>query len=215
LILIAHRANTVAAIEAAAAAGADAVELDVRRRDGALVLAHDADEPAGALLEEGLARARELGLDAQLDVKEAGLEAEAAAARRRAGVAGFVSSPSLGVLRAFAAADPSLPRAFTYPEDRHSLTRLPAPLVAAGLAGVRAVVPVRLPPLLRAARAAAATVNVNVFSPRLVSACRRSGVKVYVWTVNDPDRARTLVEAGADAIISDDPRIVLGGISKS
>jgi glycerophosphoryl diester phosphodiesterase len=34
---------------------------------------------------------------------------------------------------------------------------------------------------------------------------------VLVWTVNDAGLAETLVESGADAIITDDPRIALGG----
>ncbi|HXV22763.1 MAG TPA: glycerophosphodiester phosphodiesterase family protein, partial [Alphaproteobacteria bacterium] len=50
-LIVAHRGgaalapeNTVAAFRAAAAAGADAIETDVRRtRDGALVCLHDAD----------------------------------------------------------------------------------------------------------------------------------------------------------------------------
>jgi glycerophosphoryl diester phosphodiesterase len=37
------------------------------------------------------------------------------------------------------------------------------------------------------------------------------GAAVLVWTVNDAGVAKTLVESGADAIITDDPRIALGG----
>jgi len=30
---------------------------------------------------------------------------------------------------------------------------------------------------------------------------------VYVWTVDDPGAAQTLIDAGADGIITNDPRI--------
>ena len=211
MIRIAHRANTLGAIDAAAEA--DGVELDVRRRGGILVLAHDEDEETGATLDEALARAAEYGLLVQLDVKEAGLEAEAVAALRAHGLRAFVSSPSAVVLRAFAAAEPSLPRALTYPEDRHGVSRLPRPFVLGGLAVARLLLPYRLAGLLRAAGATVATLNVYVISGGAVRAARRAGADVYVWTVNDPERLGDLAAHGAVAIISDDPRIFLGGIT--
>jgi len=33
------------------------------------------------------------------------------------------------------------------------------------------------------------------------------GAALYVWTVDDPELARHLVDAGADGIITNDPRI--------
>jgi glycerophosphoryl diester phosphodiesterase len=211
VIRIAHRTNTLAAIDAAARAGG--VEFDVRRREGVLVLAHDEHEDTGALLDDALACAAAHGLLVQLDVKEEGFEAEAVAALRAHGVRAFVSSPSRGVLRAFAAAAPDLRLALTYPEDRHGLTRLPKPLVLAWLAIARLVLPLRLPGLLRAAGASVATLNVGVFSRRAATAAQRTGAEVYVWTVNDPEEVGGLAANGAAAIISDDPRIFLGGIT--
>jgi glycerophosphoryl diester phosphodiesterase len=210
VIRIAHRANTLDAIDAAA--GADGVELDVRRRDGVLVLAHDEDEETGSTLDDALACAARHGLLVQLDVKEPGFEVEAAAALQAHGLRGFVSSPSVLVLHAFAAAEPGLPRAFTYPEDRHSLTRLPKPFVLAGLALARVLLPYRLGKLLRTAGASVATLNVYVVSDGAVRAARKAGAEVYVWTVNDPEQLGDLAAHGAVAIISDDPRIFLGGI---
>jgi glycerophosphoryl diester phosphodiesterase len=213
VIRIAHRANTLEAIDAAA--GADGVEVDVRRRNGVLVLAHDDDEESGATLDDALARAAELRLLVQLDVKEPGIEAEAAAALRPHGLRAFVSSPSHAVLHAFAAAEPALERALTYPHDRRGLSRLPEPLVRSWLAIARLLLPLRLPGLLRAADANLATLNVHVFSPRAARAARAAGAAVYVWTVNDPAAARDLADDGAAAIISDDPRIFLGGTTRS
>lgn len=206
--------NSLAAIEAAAAVGVDAVELDVLRRgDGALVLAHGPGVPNDApLLDEALALVDRLGLAVQLDVKAGGNEAAIVDALRRRDLLGraFVSSFSLPILRAFAVAAPELPRSFTYPEDRlgASESRLLRPAVRPGLAVLRALAPRRLPRWLRAAGAQAATLNWAVVSPAAVAACHASGAAVYVWTVNDPALAISLVESGIDGIITDDPRIL-------
>ncbi len=207
--------NSLEAIEAAAAHGLDAVELDVLRAPGgALVLAHGPElAPDAALLDDGLALASRLGLAVQLDVKADGVERDAVDALRRHGLLDrcFVSSFSLPILAAFAAAAPAMPRSFTYPEDRLGVSgsRVLRPIVRGGLAALRAVLPRRLPGLLRQAGAAAATLNWTVVSPAVVAACHGAGAAVLVWTVNDAQMARTLVEMGADGIISDDPGILL------
>ena len=43
----------------------------------------------------------------------------------------------------------------------------------------------------------------RVFTPSLVRAAHDSGVEVHVWTVNDPERMRALVAAGADGVVTD------------
>ncbi|MDX6442418.1 MAG: Glycerophosphoryl diester phosphodiesterase family, partial [Gaiellaceae bacterium] len=64
--------NSLAAIEAAAACGVDAVELDVLE---GLVVAHGPEVPAGApVLDDALALVAALGLAVQVDVKVRGLE---------------------------------------------------------------------------------------------------------------------------------------------
>lgn len=208
------RENSLDAIAVAAAHGADVVELDVLRAPGgALVLAHGPEAPADApSLDDGLDLARSLGLAVQLDVKLRGLEDGVAAALRRHGLLprSFVSSFSPPILRAFAALEPGLPRSLTYPEDRHGVTesRLLRPAVQPALAVLAALLPLRLPRLLAAVDAQAATLNWAVATTRAVQACHRLGVAVYAWTVNEPDRAAALVERGIDGIITDDPRIL-------
>jgi glycerophosphoryl diester phosphodiesterase len=206
--------NSLAAIEAAAACGADVVELDVL--DG-LVVAHGPDVPADApRLDEALALVASLGLAVQVDVKLRGLEAGVAVALRRHGLLerSFVSSFSLPILVAFSAVEPRLPRAFTYPEDRLGLTgsRVLGPATKPALAALRALLPRRLPRWLRAAGASAATLNWAVVTPAVIEVCHRRGVAVFAWTVNEPALAITLIESGIDGIIGDDPRIIPAGI---
>jgi glycerophosphoryl diester phosphodiesterase len=207
--------NSLAAIEAAAACGVDAVELDVLQ---GLVVAHGPGVVlAGApLLDEALALVAALGLAVQVDVKVRGLETGVVEALRRHALVerSFVSSFSLPILLAFAAAEPRLPRAFTYPEDRLGLTgsRVLGPATRPALAALRALLPRRLPRWLRAAGASAATLNWAVVTPDVIEVCHRRGVAVYAWTVNEPALAITMVESGIDGIISDDPRIIPAGI---
>jgi len=211
------RENSLAAVEAAAAAGVDAVELDVLRRpDGELVLAHGPELPPDSPpLDDALALAAALGLAVQLDVKLPGLETGIVASlcRHELFARSFVSSFSLRTLAAFAEAAPELPRSLTYPEDRLGVSerRLTRPLLVPGLAVLRTLLPRRLPGWLRAAGASAATLNAGVVTPVAVAACHGLGVAVYVWTVNEPALVRSLLETGVDGIITDDPRIFSPG----
>jgi hypothetical protein len=98
--------NSLAAIEAAADCGADAVELDVLQ---GLIVAHGPEVPAGApRLDEALALVASLGLAVQLDVKVRHVESGIVEGLRRHGLIerSFVSSFSLPILLAFATAEP-------------------------------------------------------------------------------------------------------------
>ncbi len=184
----------------------------MRGPDGTLVLAHGPSVPPDAPpLGEGLALAVRLGIGVQMDVKQSGVEEGVVDALRRSGLLdrSFVSSFSLRTLRAFAALEPRLPRSLTYPEDRLGITgsRALGPAVRLGLAALRVLLPLRLPRFIRAAGASAVTLNWAVVTPRAIEVCHRRGVAVYVWTVNEPAVAKTLVESGVDGIITDDPRL--------
>jgi glycerophosphoryl diester phosphodiesterase len=211
--LAAHE-NTLASIEAAAALGVDVVELDViALGDGTLVLGHSlAEKHANApRLDEALSLVDELDLGVQLDVKLPGYEARLAAAVLRHDLLErcFASSTSLRTLRALREAEPDLARSLTYPDDRFGLTnrRLVRPFTAPGLAGLRHMLPLRLPRWLRNVGAVAATLNWKVVSAPVLERCHSLGIAVYVWTVNDAELVASLDSLGADGIISDDPRL--------
>lgn len=46
-------------------------------------------------------------------------------------------------------------------------------------------------------------------TPAFLARCRRLGLAVHYWTINDPDEARRLLALGADGIMTDDPRAIL------
>lgn len=47
--------------------------------------------------------------------------------------------------------------------------------------------------------------NLTVVSEAFVKLCHKQNVEVHVWTVNNPNRARELIEMGCDGIVSDLP----------
>jgi len=49
--------------------------------------------------------------------------------------------------------------------------------------------------------------NRQVDAP-LLARCRRRGLPVHVWTVNDPNRIAELARAGVDGVIGDDPSVL-------
>ena len=52
--------------------------------------------------------------------------------------------------------------------------------------------------------------GVKVLSGRMIEAAHDAGVEVHVWTVNDGDDMRRLIELGADGIITDRADLALG-----
>ena len=147
----------------------------------------------------------------QVDLKQRGIEPAVVAALRRHGVAerSWVSGFDARSLRRVAAIAPEVPRSYTLPRDRLGISRRGplAPVTRGALASIGAALPRRLPALLRRARAAAATLHYSVASSAAIRAAHDADAAVYVWTVDDVATAQRLVEAGADGIITNDPRI--------
>jgi len=204
--------NTLAALQAAVEAGADLVEFDVGPD---LRLAHSSREvPEQPLsLDDALEflRAHELGV--QLDAKLPGYEEELVAALRRHGLMdrAVISTTWAGSSRRLARIAPALSLAIGYPRDRYGVSRVrwPQPLTAAGAVALRQAMPLRVPLLLRAARANTLSLHHTLCSRAAVSIAHGLGAPVLAWTANDPGAVRRLVSIGVDAIVSDDPKMVL------
>jgi glycerophosphoryl diester phosphodiesterase len=49
----------------------------------------------------------------------------------------------------------------------------------------------------------ARVLGINIVSPRLVKIYHTAGVKVHVWTINDPRQMSQLINAGVDGIVTD------------
>jgi glycerophosphoryl diester phosphodiesterase len=200
--------NSAAALEAAVAAGADIVEFDV---SPGLWIAHSPEERrADALtLDEALELLAPHGIRLHVDVKSPGYEREVADALSRHGLTerAYVSSAWPASVRVFAQLAPGLERAVGYPRDRYGLSRIPVPraVTAAGAAGVRTAMPLRLPLLLRTARATALSLHRAFCSRAAVAAAHRLGAPVLVWTVDDPEELIHFARIGVDGIVTDDP----------
>ncbi|MGZ4333905.1 MAG: glycerophosphodiester phosphodiesterase [Gaiellaceae bacterium] len=200
--------NSLEAIAAAVAAGADLVEFDV---SPGLVVSHDGG--GGPSLAEVLSYLAVHDIGAHVDVKAGGYEQQVLEAidahglRRRV----VVSTAFAAIGRRLRSLAPELPIAIGYPRDRYGVSNLrwPEPLTRAGAAALRAAMPVRVPLLLAAARADVLALHQALCSPAAVAAAHRRGAPVLAWTANEPAEIRRLAAMGVDAIVSDDPETAL------
>ena len=209
--------NSLAAFERAVALGCDFVELDVRRAaDGRLAVCHDPDVGGRRLADLTLAEAQRLAaerggeipaledalavmsgrLQVDIEIKEPGYERDvlAAAARILPPESYFISSFELSVLEAAAALAPAVRRGWIVGDRqarwwRRARIRRVLPLLAAA---------VLAPPAFLIPR------HTLVDAP-LAELCRRQGVALIPWTVNDPVEMRRLAGLGAWGIVTDRP----------
>jgi glycerophosphoryl diester phosphodiesterase len=215
-LVVAHRGasaeapeNSREAFEAAVAAGADLVELDVTH---GLVVAHDAGTP-GLHLYQALELLAPHTIGVHVDLKQPGDEGavldaiDRYALRERA----VVSTAFPRVARVLAALAPDVPRAIGYPRDRIGVARFrwPSVVTRPGAAALRSTMPARLPVLLARTRASVLALHHTLCSSAAVAAAHRRDVPVFAWTANDPELIRRLAALGVDAIVSDDPKIAL------
>jgi len=215
--------NTLAAFAAARTAGADGVELDVRRTaDGELVVHHDprigesgpviVEKPWSELasgfpelptLDAALAACD--GLIVNVEVKNWPTEpdfdpaqsvaaAVAAKVARRPGI--IVSSFNLYALEVVRGYDVT---------------------IATGLLGAR-IPPDGIATWIADARArgfGGVHPEADMVDAGFVAAARAAGLAVRVWTVDDPAQARGLAALGVDAIITNDPTTILTALGAS
>jgi glycerophosphoryl diester phosphodiesterase len=204
--------NTLASLEAAVAARVDLVEFDI---SPGLLLGHSLDElpPDALTLDEAFEFLKAHGVGVHLDVKLPGYEEQVLEAIRRHGVAerAVLSTAFAVTARRFAQLAPELPRAIGYPRDRLGVSNLrwPLPLQRAGAMTLRQAMPVRVPLLLRWARANTLSLHHTLCSRAAVATAHRLGAPVLAWTVNDASVVRRVAAAGVDGIVSDDPEMTL------
>ena len=205
-----HPGNTIAAFLAALEAGADGVELDVRRTaDDVLVVHHDAALVDGRVLRRTpsaelpdgvptLAEALEACGDLWVDIEiknlpsdpdydaEHGISVAVAAmvAAYGANERVLVSSFDMGTLDRLRDVDPTIPTGWLV----FSGTSPAQTVERAAAHGLDAVHPHDL-----------------LVDRALVRLATEAGLEVTVWTVDDPARIRQLADWGVDGIITNDP----------
>ena len=213
--------NTLASFDVALHHGVHMIELDVlpEHRDGSgrLVLAHDYHDVSGGerlALEEGLAHLASgpfADIGFIVDLKLPGYERRVVDAMRGAGLEerSLISSTyreSLPVLRATgtpAEIGWSVPRA-RRDYTKRATTKLPAMVV---LGAMRATLPRRAAHALRSGLCDALMVYWRLVTPRLVRTVADAGGDLYVWTVDQAPRIRTLEALGVTGVITNDPRL--------
>jgi glycerophosphoryl diester phosphodiesterase len=218
MLVLAHRGanrvapeNTLPAMREAVDRGADGVELDIHRTaDGAVVVRHDADTPAGPVGELALTDLLEVQPDVptladvldvcrgrlvNVEVKDADPRAAEAVVDLLAGRptgqgelpdAVLVSSFDLATVDRVHELAPDLTTGFlSFGLDPHSALAI---AVEHGHAAVHPDV------------WTLANIDVAAF----VGRAHALGVQVNVWTVNDVEQLEQLRDAGVDAVITDD-----------
>ena len=233
----AERENTLAAFHAAAAQGADGVELDVRRTaDGALAVHHDAHLP------DGRAIVATTWADMPENVPDlaAALDACAGLGTVNVEIKNWPDDvdfdPSLAVVDAVVdvlLARPATERAALLVSCFHLPTvdrvRERAPELATGWLVVGpGIGPLGAPIDTHGGDALADTVTAvadgghralhphHAFVNReLVDAAHAVGVAVNTWTADDPERIVWLAETGVDAVITNVPDVALAALGRA
>jgi glycerophosphoryl diester phosphodiesterase len=221
--------NTRASFDAALAAGVDMIEFDVLperespsayaraappARRQRLMLAHDYEHEPELSLEQGLdhlASGAFAGLEFDVDLKLPGYELQVIEALRERGLESrvLISSMHRVSLATIRREAPELRVGWSVPNLRRDPFRRPLlrPGALAALYGARAVLPSRAAAAIRSGACHALMAHWRLVTPRLVRAIDRAGGELYVWTVDDPQRIRSLHALGVTGVISNDPRL--------
>jgi glycerophosphoryl diester phosphodiesterase len=211
--------NTIASLERAAELGVDVVEFDVLPdRRGVLRLAHDpgdlAARPDAPTYTAALDRLREpdlahLGIN--VDAKTPGHEHQLVRGLRERGMADrvLVSAMEPATLRSLrrialeVRLGRSIPRVY---RDWYSNPWTRAPTVGMLLAARRYLPPIVIRDL-RAGRIDAVMAHWSLVTPAFARSILAHG-ELYVWTVDDADRASALAALGVTGVTSNDPRLL-------
>jgi glycerophosphoryl diester phosphodiesterase len=195
-------------------AGWDMVELDVLARGDELIVAHspeELDHPRPVRFADALRALRELlpeHVELDVDLKSVGYERAVLDTLRSLELVPrtLVSTMEASSLRVLRAEAPELRLGLSVPKARrdylsHPLTR---PAAYAMLAYLRRVMPRQAARAVRSGLADAIMAHWGVVTPALVRAVSEAGGELYVWTVDDAQRLRSLHALGVSAVITND-----------
>lgn len=196
--------NSLAYVRHALQGQADALEIDVhRRRSGELYISHDPSEAAQPNLQEVFSLLRGSGRKLNCDLKEPGLEQAVLALAEQSGVgqqilfSGEVAWEALRDERVRCRTLMNIE--CVLPEIAQAYHRGEMP--GAETAGQAAQVFARTGAL-------ALNVNVKMCTLEILALFRERGVPLSVWTVNEEDAARRMLEAQVFNITSREPGMV-------
>jgi glycerophosphoryl diester phosphodiesterase len=232
VIVTAHRGssrkapeNTLGAIRAAIADGADYAEIDVQRtRDGHIVLLHDVDfmRMAGdrrKLAELTLEEAREL----QLSGGNRNFQPETIATLSEA-VALARGKIKLNIELKYDRPDPEMAAAVValLRQADFSENCVITSLTESELRRVETIAPEFTTGLIVTAAIGNVarlpfdflSVNANQVDASVVGGARRNGKAIHVWTVNTRAQMQQMISFGVDAIITDEPALLVGLIGE-
>lgn len=213
--------NTMLAFAKAVAAGAEYVETDVRASlDGVAVVCHDPDltRVAGRDIRVNQLTFAELRrIDLGFGQSFCSLaEALDSFPDTRFNIdlkSADVIAPAVAAVAKIAAVDRVLVTSFSEKRRRTALAELPGvatsaaarPFLAALLAG-KARAPLTMSRALRgidAVQVPEKALGLRVTTAAMVERFHNAGVEVHVWTINDPETMRSLLDAGVDGLVTD------------
>lgn len=211
--------NTVRSMRRALELGADGVELDVHFVDGHLVVIHDdtldrTTNGHGRLMDKSFAHLR--SLDAGLGERIPTLAEIFDAVNRRAIVNVELKGPDTAAPVAALIADYVGHRGWRYedflvssfdPVPLQEVRRL-CPQIRLGALTVKA--PRDLAPLVEDLQAWSLHAGKDCVTPKLVEDAHRFGLKLFVFTVNEPEEIASMRALGVDGVFSDFPERVTG-----
>jgi glycerophosphoryl diester phosphodiesterase len=216
----AYRENTVAAFVGARHLGADMVELDVRRTaDGVLAVFHDAYLPDGRAVTD--VTAADLPdwlptLDQALDACDGmGVNIEV---KNLPGEPGYDDSSGVAVTVAELVGARALhDRILVSSFNLRDLDRVREVDAAVRTAWLVFSVADAVETSERCARHGHGALHphVSLVTDGLLDACRRAGLAVNTWTVDDPDVMRRLVADGVDGIVTNRPDVLVDVLGRA
>lgn len=214
--------NTAASFDAALAHGVDMIEFDVLPEDhedregSALRLAHDytQDLARAPTLDEGLAHlagAAFASVELDVDLKLPGYEARVVEALRAHGLVerALVTTQWMRSLVTLRELEPRLRLGWSVPRVKRDYTQnlLYAVPAYTLLLYARRRLPGVAAGHIAAGRCDAVMCHFKLVTPALLEAVRGAGGELYVWTVDDARRIRSLEALGVTGVITNDPRL--------